>query len=118
MQVVAAVISDGTKVMVARRASGRSHAGLWEFPGGKVEADETPTAALVREIREELSLEIAVGRHLVTVGNGLLELSAYSAVVQSGSPVLQDHDALAWLDKRELLQIEMPELDQQIRDKL
>lgn len=118
MQVVAAVISDGSKVMVARRASGRSHAGLWEFPGGKVEADETPTAALVREIREELSLEIAVGRHLVTVGDGLLELSAYRAVVQGGSPVLHDHDALVWLERQELFQLEMPELDQKIRDKL
>ena len=56
--VVAAALVDGDgRVLLARRPEGKAHAGLWEFPGGKVEAGESPEAALVRELREELGVE-------------------------------------------------------------
>ncbi|THD36875.1 MAG: (deoxy)nucleoside triphosphate pyrophosphohydrolase [Sphingomonas sp.] len=59
MLVVAVALTDAEgRVLLARRPAGRQHAGLWEFPGGKVEPDETPRAALVRELREELGIEI------------------------------------------------------------
>ncbi|HOZ25570.1 MAG TPA: NUDIX domain-containing protein, partial [Thermomonas sp.] len=54
-------------VLLARRTEGRDLAGLWEFPGGKVEAGESPEVALVRELREELGIEATVGASLIRV---------------------------------------------------
>lgn len=53
-----ALVDSDNRVLIAQRPEGKSFAGLWEFPGGKVEAGETPEAALVREIREELGIEL------------------------------------------------------------
>jgi 8-oxo-dGTP diphosphatase len=65
--VVAAVIEREGRILIARRPTGRHLEGLWEFPGGKRGADESPEAALVREIREELDATVAVGELLETV---------------------------------------------------
>ena len=54
----AALVDADNRVLIARRPEGKSMAGLWEFPGGKVDADETPEAALIRELREELGIEV------------------------------------------------------------
>ncbi|TIH29289.1 NUDIX domain-containing protein [Subtercola vilae] len=61
MFVVGAVITYAEKVLCCRRAPGKASAGLWEFPGGKVEAGETPEQALAREIQEEVGVPILVG---------------------------------------------------------
>jgi len=57
--VAACVLLDGGQLLITRRPAGKPLAGLWEFPGGKVEPNEAPEAALVRELREELAIEIA-----------------------------------------------------------
>lgn len=57
--VAAAIVRDDGRILVAQRAPGTSLAGLWEFPGGKIEPGETPEAALVRELAEELAIEVA-----------------------------------------------------------
>jgi 8-oxo-dGTP diphosphatase len=59
--VTAAIISHAGRVLVSQRPATARHGGLWEFPGGKLEADETPAAALQRELREELDLPVTVG---------------------------------------------------------
>ena len=66
IRVVAAVIRDGEKIFATMRGYG-DFRGLWEFPGGKVEAGETPQQALVREIQEELAVTVQVGERLDTV---------------------------------------------------
>ena len=60
MDVVAAVIKEGDRILIAKRKEGSYMAGRWEFPGGKVEKGENPHQALIREIKEELSVEINI----------------------------------------------------------
>jgi 8-oxo-dGTP diphosphatase len=68
VHVVAGVINDARgRILLARRTEDRDLAGLWEFPGGKVDPGETPEQALVRELREELGIEARVGERLIAV---------------------------------------------------
>jgi (d)CTP diphosphatase len=113
--VVAAIIEWAGTVLLARRSRERDHAGLWEFPGGKVEPGETDAQALIRELREEFGVEIAVGE-FVAVGvhdNGtrVIELRAYWARHLSGAFALTDHDALVWAPIAELGQYAVPPAD-------
>ncbi|MGJ9422663.1 (deoxy)nucleoside triphosphate pyrophosphohydrolase [Aeromicrobium sp. CF3.5] len=107
--VVGAIIVDSleapTKVLAARRTSPPELAGMWEFPGGKVEDGETPEAGLVREIREELSARIVVGAELSPPDGGTWPISdryamrLYFAGVVEGKPRLgQAHDDLRWVE--------------------
>lgn len=120
--VTAAVLQreDG-RVLLARRAPGRAEAGLWEFPGGKVEPDETPEDSLRRELREELGLEVGVGELLATcegrTGSGRpLRLLAYRVACQGPLPALHgglpDHDAVVWAAPEALRDYPMPPVDE------
>lgn len=107
LHVVGAVIVDGCgRCLAARRGPRLRHAGLWEFPGGKVEPGEAPQTALVREIGEELGVAIAVGdflgRGLVEVGERWIALDCYAAWITSGELAPTDHDEIAWCNRDEL----------------
>lgn len=107
VRVVAAVIERDGKYLACRRARHKSLAGLWEFPGGKVEPGETDQDALRREILEELGVEIQVGVHLATsfnkAGESDIELVAYRARLSKGDvSASSDHDELRWLTSKEL----------------
>ena len=98
----AALLRDG-RVLASRRAAPPSLAGLWEFPGGKVEPGESDVEALVRELREELGVEAEVGDRLggdLPVGERLV-LRVYLCTAV-GEPSLVDHDAHRWLSRDEL----------------
>ncbi|MFF0343668.1 (deoxy)nucleoside triphosphate pyrophosphohydrolase [Kribbella sp. NPDC004875] len=95
-----AVVEDG-RVLAAYRPGPD---GGWEFPGGKVEPGETDEAAAVREIREELDLEVKVGASLgpgVDI-SGAYRLHVYLATVVAGDPVLREHSELRWFTAGEL----------------
>ena len=95
----AAIVRDG-RVLAARRTTPAAAAGRWEFPGGKVEPGETPDAALVREVAEELGCTIAVTAWLpgaATIGD-THELRVATAVLVDGEPEPTEHDLLRWLD--------------------
>ncbi|MDV8002188.1 (deoxy)nucleoside triphosphate pyrophosphohydrolase [Rhodococcus sp. IEGM 1408] len=101
IEVVAAVFYRDGEVLACKRAPGKSAAGKWEFPGGKIDDDETPQFALAREIREELGISISVDglvdRTVTPVGDLDIDLACYlvsSAEVPFHST---DHDELRWL---------------------
>lgn len=98
----AAVFDEAGRLLAARRSSPPRYAGQWEFPGGKVEDGETPEAALVRECREELGVEVTVGELVGEVGIPIGRLRVYRARIISGVPVPREHSALRWLGPDEL----------------
>jgi 8-oxo-dGTP diphosphatase len=110
----AAILRDGC-VLAARRTAPAAVAGRWELPGGKVESGETPEAALVREVREELGCDVAVTRWLpgsAEIGSTHV-LTVAAAVLLEGSPDPDpvEHDAVRWLAASELDDVDWLEPD-------
>jgi 8-oxo-dGTP diphosphatase len=99
----AAVVRDG-RLLAARRTAPAAAAGRWELPGGKVEPGESPEDALVREIGEELGVEIVVRRWLpgaVPIGT-TYELTVAVATLVAGEPAPTEHDEVRWLAADEI----------------
>lgn len=116
MRVVAAVIRDEDLYLACRRGGNHELAGKWEFPGGKVEANETDEGALVREISEELGIQVLVEDFIIqsTITRGLGEINMFTYFVRlTGDRPTQssDHDRLEWLTAKELLRLDWAELD-------
>ncbi|MCV7289793.1 (deoxy)nucleoside triphosphate pyrophosphohydrolase [Mycolicibacterium wolinskyi] len=102
--VVAGALISGAALLVAQRDRPAALAGLWELPGGKVAAGESDAAALVRELREELGIEVTVGARLgadVALSD-TMTLRAYRVSLTAGSPQPHDHRALRWVSADEL----------------
>lgn len=108
IQVVGGALVDSlaspTALLAARRSAPEALAGLWEFPGGKVEPGEAAPAALVRELREELGVEVRLGRELPAGHprgwplNHRASMRVWFAEVTAGKPQpLEDHDELRWV---------------------
>ena len=99
--VVGAVLVRDGRILAARRGPGMSLAGLWEFPGGKVEPGETHQQTLRREIHEELGCLVTVGAQLTRTEHsydfGLVDLTTYWCTLESGEPRPSEHDELAWV---------------------
>mgnify|MGYP001064602263 FL=1 len=114
IRVVAAVIKafneKGEPVIFATQRGYGEFKDGWEFPGGKIEAGESPQAALKREIMEELEAEISVGELIDTVEYDYpafhLSMDCFWAKIISGRPVLNEHEAARWLTKEELDSVE------------
>ena len=105
VEVVGAVIVHDGRVLCALRGTGPL-AGLWEFPGGKVEPGEDQPAALRREIAEELGCQIEVGEPITTSVHhydfATVELSTYRCRLTGGTPAACEHSRLCWLAPSEL----------------
>jgi 8-oxo-dGTP diphosphatase len=119
----AAIVRDG-RVLAARRTAPASAAGRWEFPGGKVEPGETPEAALVREVTEELGCRVEVVGWLageVAIGTTHVLAVAIARVVE-GEPDPVEHDLVRWLEAGQLGKVDWLESDRpflaELRDTL
>lgn len=119
VRVVAAVIRDGDRIFATARGYGE-YKGWWEFPGGKIEAGETPEEALVREIHEELDTEIQVGELIETIEYDYptfhLSMDCFWAEVVAGRLVLKEAEDARWLTKETLESVQWLPADQTIID--
>ena len=99
--VVAALIERNGRILICRRRGDQDHAGKWEFPGGKVETGEEPRDALVRELREELAIEAAIGGEVTRYeyaypGRNPIRLLFYRVGEFSGEPDYEHFAETAW----------------------
>ena len=103
---VAAIIHHNDRILAARRRAGGPSGRKWEFPGGKLEAGETPRQALIREIHEELALNISVGDEIGTfstlLGTLRIHLQCFDCSTQTVDVALNAHSEVRWLKLEQL----------------
>ena len=101
VKVVAAIIEKDNKILIAQRKYGE-FAGLWEFPGGKIEPNETNIHAIIREIEEEFDVEINVNHFLTTIEHQYdtfyLIMDCFICSIKSGELTLHDHTSYKWIE--------------------
>ena len=106
IDVVAAVIKKNDLFLIANRSFEDNSQGIWEFPGGKVEENETFNSALMREIKEELSLNIKVGNMIATIDLNKTDENIYVhyhyAIILSGQISLNVHSEFKWVSHTQL----------------
>ena len=125
IRVVAALIvdpSDGSRFLVQQRLPNKSRANLWEFPGGKVEPGESDQAAVVRECREELEVELTVGRRLWGTVHEypdlVVTLELFAATIASGTPKPLGAQALKFCTPAQMKSLPFCEADLPLLDAL
>ena len=116
--VACALVDADRRVLIAQRPEGKSMAGLWEFPGGKVEPGESPEAALIRELEEELGVStktaclapVSFASHSYETFHLLMPL--YVCRKWQGQPQAKEHSALKWVRPQALRDYPMPPADE------
>jgi 8-oxo-dGTP diphosphatase len=109
---VAVIWNESAQILIDKRKMSGSMGGLWEFPGGKIEAGETVAECIVREIREELGIEIAVGGHMISIDHTYPDFSLTAIVHNcqhlSGIPQPIECDEVKWVNVSDLDNYEFP----------
>jgi len=115
LQVVVAVIIQDNKLLLTKRALHKVAGGAWEFPGGKIETDEQPLAALIRECKEELAIDVNSAEHLIVVKHQypefIVELDAYLITDFTGIPIAAEQQPLKWVDINQVHQYLTEDVD-------
>lgn len=115
VSVVCGIIFKEDKILLCRRKTEKSLGGYWEFPGGKVEPNESETDALIRELKEELSIKVEIQKHFKTSHHKYervqIELIAYLCKFIQTDFILTDHDDIKWVKKIELLSFNLAPAD-------
>ena len=115
IQVTCLVLLHQGKVLATQRSATMDLPGYWEFPGGKMETEESPTTCLIREIWEELSIGIRISRPLTpvlhTYPNKSIQLIPFLATWESGTLQLTEHAQSQWLAQKDLLSLDWAPAD-------
>jgi 8-oxo-dGTP diphosphatase len=119
---VAVIWNDQEQILIDRRLQKGTMGGLWEFPGGKIEPNETIQECIHREILEELGIEITVGEHLITIDHTYthlrVTLKVYHCQHLAGIPQPLECEEVRWVNLDELEQFNFPEANVQIIEAL
>ncbi len=122
IEVVAAAIIKHNKVLITQRPEGKQLAFMWEFPGGKIEPGETHKECIIREIKEELDVEIEVNEYIASNSHKYdfdeIVIHLYSTNVINGEIKLLEHLNCAWVDKNTIDEYEYPAVDIMFVEKL
>lgn len=115
ISVVAALILRNDCVLLARRKSGKTHAGFWEFPGGKIEETESAETALIRELKEELGIRVTIGAHFFTseyaYADFSIRLLSFLVFTDDSIEGSSDHDLMEWVSAEEILSYNLAPAD-------
>lgn len=115
LHVVAGVMRDEQgRVLLAQRPPGKDLAGSWEFPGGKLEAGESPQIALARELNEELGIRATIGRRRIAIPHGRILLDVHDVTAYEGVPHSRESQALVWIDPARIDRRQMPIADRPV----
>ena len=121
-KVVAALIWDGDRFMICQRPAHKARGLLWEFVGGKVEPGETLEAALIRECREELAVELTVGEMFMQVVHAYpditVELTLFHAAIASGVPQKIEHEDIQWITPAQIPDYDFCPADTEILERI
>ena len=122
LRVACAVIIQNNKVLAVQRGPEMKMAGKWEFPGGKLEPGETASQCIVREILEELAMNIQVEEEWPSTSHQYtdfqIELIPLRCESDQTSPILKEHQDFQWLDSESLFWVDWADADIPIRDKV
>jgi 8-oxo-dGTP diphosphatase len=120
--VVAGLLRKDQHILVGQRPENHSLAGLWEFPGGKIESGESPEEALKRELNEELDIEATVGELKLacthSFGDVNILILFFEILFWKGEPKAKHHLMLEWIHPEELAHRQIPEANRRILDRI
>lgn len=116
IKVVGAILIKEGRILCAQRGGEKSLPYLWEFPGGKIEQGESPHQALIRELSEELLIEVELEATIFDAVSyeydfGMVNLTTIIGKLKSGEPVLTEHQEIRWLSPEELFGVEWAPAD-------
>lgn len=122
IKVIAGIIKDNDKILITRRGPEEKFAGGWEFPGGKIEINETHEDCLVREIKEELNVLVKVDEFCEEVtydyGSMKVNLNTYFCTILDGEIQMTVHDKYRWVETSDLLKYELLDADIPVAKKI